>query len=371
MLFDYFEHQSLPKTPVLSVWLLTFNHRNYFQNSIESILSQQTTFDYEIVIGDDYSDDGTREIALKYYETNESKVRLVLSKENYWQQFGPILSRELYKSCRGKYIATCEGDDYWTDPFKIQKQVEYLENNTDISLVSHDYSVIKNRVTCTGNLSHYFNKVSRIDVDIENILDPFMIKSCAVMFRKDLLPECIIDNLTGDIVLFSYLLKKNKGVVLKDNMATYRIHETGIYSLKPEITKCCLDYIDLKVLENNNLKVKNISNKIQFLQEKIKDLINIDIYNSSNEEINNLLSFLEYGYIFKYSEFSYNLTKALLLHESKKIIILKCFDFKILLLNINLFFQRPILKNWFCLVNLIIVLIINFKLFIHGRDAQN
>jgi hypothetical protein len=264
-----------------------------------------------------------------------------------------------------------EGDDYWTDPYKLQKQVDILEKNADISLVSHDYNIIKNGIACNNNLSHYFNKKQSISVNIENILEPFLIKSCAVMYRREMLPESKIDIITGDIVWFSCLLSKNKAVILKDNMATYRIHSNGIYSQKPEITKHYLDYIDLQTLVNNNFKINDIHNKLELQKEKIQVLINIDIHHQRTSELNNLIFILESGYNLKFKSFSYNLSKALFIHKTKMEIILKYLDFSNLILNINLFFQRPRLKNYFCLLHLAFVLLKNINIIISKKNAKS
>ena len=240
MLFDYFEDQSLPITPIVSVWLLTFNHKNFFEISIKSILSQKTNFDYEIVIGDDCSSDGTRDIVFKYYKSNPSKVRLILSKKNYWEEFGPVLSLELYKSCRGKYIATCEGDDYWTDPYKLQKQVDYLEANPDCSICTHwvktkkengepfDEELVSGRIRPQIiNSNNMFINNGR--ETLKGI--PFM--SLSIVARKkcfEFTSKIIKEIPGGDNAIWVNALEHGYAYCIPEYMGVYRKHGTSTWS---------------------------------------------------------------------------------------------------------------------------------------------
>ncbi len=110
----------------VSVAMITFNHEKYIREAIEGVLMQKTNFQYELVIGEDHSTDGTREICCEYASLNPGIIRILPSDTN----LGIMLnfSRTL-RECSGKYIAICEGDDYWTDPTKLQKQVDFLNAN--------------------------------------------------------------------------------------------------------------------------------------------------------------------------------------------------------------------------------------------------
>lgn len=116
----------------VSVFILTYNQEKFIGQTIESILEQNTDFPYQLVIGEDYSTDGTRSICEKYANSNPEKIKLLPSERN----LGLINNfiRTL-KECDGKYVAICDGDDYWIDPLKLQKQVIFLENNADYSIV--------------------------------------------------------------------------------------------------------------------------------------------------------------------------------------------------------------------------------------------
>jgi glycosyltransferase involved in cell wall biosynthesis len=182
--FDKLESSKLTKNPLVSVWLLTYNHRNYIDFAVKSALNQKTDFNYEIILGDDFSDDGTREIVKMFYCRYPDKIRLILSTKNLWKDYGPLLSLELYKECRGKYIATLEGDDFWSDNLKLQKQVDFLERNPKYSLCSTDYNILKNKFVCVGNIGHNFKNSSFIDFELKDILNKYLLKTCSVLFMK-------------------------------------------------------------------------------------------------------------------------------------------------------------------------------------------
>src|SRR5690606_19880157 len=134
------------ENPLVTVCVQTFQHVSYIQECLEGILKQQTSFPFEILLGEDASTDGTREICLEYAQKHPDKIRLFLHhRENNIKIGGNPSGRfnflyNLY-AAKGKYIALCEGDDYWTDPMKLQKQVDFLQKNDDYGLVFSDVNV--------------------------------------------------------------------------------------------------------------------------------------------------------------------------------------------------------------------------------------
>lgn len=117
--------------PLLSVLFITYNHESYLRQSLDSVLMQETDFEFEIVVGEDCSTDNTREILKEYKERYPGKIRLLFRERNFGR---PTLNvYETAMACRGKYIATLEGDDYWTDSHKLQKAVDHLEAHPECS----------------------------------------------------------------------------------------------------------------------------------------------------------------------------------------------------------------------------------------------
>lgn len=120
------------KDPLVSVHMLTYNHESYIAQAIEGVLMQKTDFPFELVIGEDCSTDRTREIVLEYRKKHPEIVRVITSARNV----GPSANElRTDKACRGKYIAYCEGDDYWHHPLKLQKQADYLEVHPEAGMV--------------------------------------------------------------------------------------------------------------------------------------------------------------------------------------------------------------------------------------------
>lgn len=120
--------------PSLSVCLITYNHANYISEAIDGVLMQRVNFSWELIIADDFSTDGTREIVLIYKEKYPEFIKLILQKKNVGREQNWF---DLLNAPAFKYIAYIEGDDYWTDPYKLQKQVDFMEANPDCSICFH------------------------------------------------------------------------------------------------------------------------------------------------------------------------------------------------------------------------------------------
>ncbi len=116
----------------VSIFMLAYNQEQYIGSAIEGVLMQKTNFRTELVIGEDRSTDRTRAICQEYAAQNSEKIKLLLSESNLGLGANYV---KTYAECSGKYVAICDGDDYWTDPLKLQKQVDFLEHNKDFSLV--------------------------------------------------------------------------------------------------------------------------------------------------------------------------------------------------------------------------------------------
>ena len=124
--------EKLCKQPVVSVHMITYNHEPYIRQAIEGVMSQQTDFEFELVIGEDCSTDKTREICFEYQKKYPEKIRVLWAEQNV-NRLGGNGRRTLVR-CRGEFIAFCEGDDCWTDPHKLQKQVDAMRANPSVGL---------------------------------------------------------------------------------------------------------------------------------------------------------------------------------------------------------------------------------------------
>ncbi len=124
--------EKLCKNPVVSVHMITYNHEPYIREAIEGVMMQKTDFEFELVIGEDCSQDKTREICFEYQKKYPDKIRVLWWHENV-SVFGGN-ARRVTAHCRGEFIAFCEGDDYWIDPLKLQKQVDVMRKCPNVGL---------------------------------------------------------------------------------------------------------------------------------------------------------------------------------------------------------------------------------------------
>jgi len=130
-------------TPLVSIVCITYNHEQYIKQCLDGFFMQKTNFEYEVLIHDDASTDKTADIIRSYEKKYPSIIKPIYQLENQYSK-GVKLGNLLYSLASGKYIAVCEGDDYWTDPLKLQKQVDFMEENPDCSLCFHASKSIRN-----------------------------------------------------------------------------------------------------------------------------------------------------------------------------------------------------------------------------------
>lgn len=164
--------------PKVSVCMITYNHGAFIRQSIESILSQETEFDIELVIGDDFSVDGTASVC-EEYAIRDSRVRVLPHDRNLGVM--PNFTRTL-NACRGEYIAVCEGDDYWTDPAKLRKQVRFLEAHPDYAGTVHQALIVVD-----DSPVRYFKDNVATDLGTNDLIGGRLFHTASVMFRRSVL----------------------------------------------------------------------------------------------------------------------------------------------------------------------------------------
>ncbi len=216
---------------VVSVFMITYQHGKYIKQALDSILVQQTDFPFEICIGEDESQDGTRQICQEY-AAKYPRIRLFLRSRNdpsRKKYFAPAMFNqvETLKACQGKYIALLEGDDYWTDPLKLQKQVDFLEAHPECSMVFTRALIVKDGRILNDKCSIPCDMIS-----YRTLLEKDFIETCTVMYRnlfKGVLPKYFYDFPVGDWPL--HLLHAQQGEIgyLDCVTGAYRIHDQGAY----------------------------------------------------------------------------------------------------------------------------------------------
>ncbi|WP_347841428.1 glycosyltransferase [uncultured Draconibacterium sp.] len=210
--------------PLVSICCQTYNHVNYIQEALEGFLMQKTNFDFEILLRDDASTDGTTEICMEYALKYPDKINLLAYDENQWQKGVKPFSDNVQRA-KGKYIAICEGDDYWTDPLKLKKQVDFLEEHSDYGLVHTNFSS-----TGGENKRIITRKKTNGDVFIKLLKGQYHIGTMTVIFKKSLLKnvESNSNCIVGDISLWIQLAKQTKFGYIDEVTANYRILEESL-----------------------------------------------------------------------------------------------------------------------------------------------
>ena len=262
---------ALCNDPVVSVWLLTFNHKRFIKQAVDSALTQQTDFPYEIVIGDDCSNDGTSEIVNDYYERQSDKIRLLLASKNLWNPFpeiaGTATAVALYEACRrGRYIAILEGDDYWTDPLKIQKQVDFLDAHPECAMCFHDLvkvdaggNVIARDVLPRGmKRTLTQNEVAMSMYPVPPTVTMMMRRRCV-----EHLPDWYFRMPFGDRCLAITATQYGKGGYVDMVAAAYRIHPGGIASGATVAKRALMD-IESRKLVLANVEMTREGRKFHF-----------------------------------------------------------------------------------------------------------
>lgn len=216
---------------ILSVCLITYNHDQYVAQAIDSILMQKTSFNWNLVIADDCSTDSTRSILKRYQQKYPEKIHLILQEKNV----GPATNFvDLITFPKSKYIAYLEGDDYWMDENKLQKQVDFLETNPDFVLSFHKVKILKS----SGELVDDF--ITNVPENYETIetlarLGNY-IHSPTIVFRNNLvqLPPEYASCPMGDYFLYLLLAENGKLNYIEEEMAVYR-YGVGIHSTHSQI----------------------------------------------------------------------------------------------------------------------------------------
>ncbi|NTS43314.1 glycosyltransferase family 2 protein [Flavisolibacter sp. BT320] len=215
----------------VTVWMTAYNHEKYIAAALDSVLNQQTSHTFEIVLGEDFSTDGTRAVVLEYHAKYPGKFRLLLPEKN----MGMIpMFKATYEMCTGKYLAFLDGDDYWTDPLKLQKQVDFLEANPDYSFCFHKVQFLEQS---TGVLHEPYSineELNRDTLTVEDfIADINPVDTLSVVMRNVLgptLPDWYYELPFPDLGIYFLLLQQGKAKYLNETMGVYRVHGGGAWS---------------------------------------------------------------------------------------------------------------------------------------------
>lgn len=216
---------------IVSVSLITYNQKKFIGQAIDSVLEQKTTFKYELIIGDDCSTDGTREILLYYQKKHPDIIKLILHENKGDGIPGKKNFVSTIYASKGKYIALLDGDDFWNDKNKLQKQVDFLETNPDYAICFHQ--VHEKYPNGRKQVSTLVKEKNATTYTIEDLAKGNFIYVPSVVFRNKLFnkfPEWFWEAPAGDYLVHMLNAAKGKIRFLPNVMATYRRHSAGFWT---------------------------------------------------------------------------------------------------------------------------------------------
>lgn len=215
----------------VSIRCFAYNHERFIRQCLDGFVMQKTDFRFEAIVHDDASTDNTAAIIREYAEKYPDIIKPIYETENQYSKHDGSLTRIMNAHTRGKYIAMCEGDDYWTNPYKLQKQVDFLESHPDY-------------VMCSSRFDKYWQesglleedpdkKFKGADYDLQNLIGgKWLTQTLTVMYRRSALDLKRYEQygMSLDMILFYELLKHGKGYCFPEVMGVYRYHDGGVWS---------------------------------------------------------------------------------------------------------------------------------------------
>lgn len=230
----------------VAVCVITYNHVKFINECLDSVLSQKLDYEWKVIIADDFSTDGTREIIIKYKEQYPERIDLILQEKNVGaaQNWIDLLSKP-----KTKYIAYIEGDDYWINSNKLKKQIDFMEENPLFSACFHNVCTINEKQE-----ENIFGSYQKDVFDTVDVIKSWFIPSCSILFRNYSQLISFITHFkeakSGDVLLTIFLANKGDIKLIDGIMGVYRIHGGGITATK---SKIAWRYNDIKIYKRLNM----------------------------------------------------------------------------------------------------------------------
>lgn len=234
---------------LVSIQCLVYNHEPYLRQCLDGFVMQKTNFRFEAIVHDDVSTDGSAAIIREYAEKYPDIIKPIYETENQYSKRDGSLFNIMNAACRGKYIAMCEGDDYWIDPLKLQKQVDFLEMHPDYTLSCHRYKIYNEEtkeMILTPN--KYFDKHHKnIDFTFDlkyTFNKEWITKTLTCVYRKEALDTSVFVKYKfyRDVHMVYYLLLNGKGVCHSFTGGVFRKNPNSTYNALQRIDQIKVSY---------------------------------------------------------------------------------------------------------------------------------
>lgn len=214
--------------PVVSICCLAYNHEPYIEDALEGFLIQETDFPFEVLIHDDASTDRTPDIIREYEAAYPHIIKPIYQSENQYSKNVRISVTYQYPRAQGKYIAICEGDDYWTAKEKLQIQYDFMESHSDYSMCFHASSVLRDGIV---NKRDLYPQLENRDYTATELFEKWTVPTASIFFSRTTLNYKINreeDFLYGDIKIIEQCAHTAKVYCINKFMSVYRIHKNGM-----------------------------------------------------------------------------------------------------------------------------------------------
>lgn len=290
---------------IVSICCITYNQADYLKEALDGFLKQKTNFKYEVIIHDDASTDGTTDIIKEYEKKYPDIIKPIYEEENQYSKGCKRILNFTFEKAVGKYIAICEGDDYWTDENKLQKQVEYMEAHPDCTFCFHNATILNMKDNSTRdfvpyakNLKKYIKKDSKYNVSELELLE--FIPTASFMFRKenlDKMPKWFNKCFVGDWPLKMIMTNFGYAYFMNEKMCVYRQSAKGsmtdannkkeneslekkikILTNKQEMVKMMNDYTCGKYSDILEYRINQYETEKLIAQGKKKEILNSDCF---------------------------------------------------------------------------------------------
>lgn len=224
---------------LVAINCLTYNHEPYIRQCLEGFVTQKTKFRFVAIVHDDASTDNTAKIVREYADKYPDIIKPIFETVNQYSKKDGSLDRIIKQAINEtncKYIAVCEGDDYWTDPFKLQKQIDFLENNPEYTMCFHNAIEHYEKNIGGENIKDkIFSRISDKDYTGTSLLRHWIVPTASIVYRKSILDTDIYKRsianknfIYGDILLILSCAERGKIRGISDIMSVYRRHEGGV-----------------------------------------------------------------------------------------------------------------------------------------------
>ena len=284
-----------------SICCITYNQKKYIRQCLDGFVMQRTNFKFEVLIHDDASTDGTTDIIREYEKKYPDIIKPIYQTENKYSRGISITRNYIYPNIKGKYVAICEGDDYWTDPYKLQKQVDFLDAHPDYSICFHPAKVIYEGFLDKHEDEIYPSNYKNLKPNIETLLEWNFIPTASVMYRwrfkegEDLNQYYPTRIYASDIHMHLLHAKVGKIKMLPEVMSVYRKHPQGITSCFEGSWDALYLKHGLTMLEQYKYIYENITDfsenykNIKLLTE-FKNILSTYLINNKFDEVNTLIN---------------------------------------------------------------------------------